>query len=323
MAETAKRLFLLLALLQSRPTWTSAELAKRLGITTRTVRVDIERLRSLGYPIRATRGRRGGYRLGAGGTLPPLVLEEDEAIAVAVGTHAARGIAGIRESSARALLKLEQILPPRLRPAVDALRSSTESAPENNGTDAPDPELDPATLSAVAAAIRNTEWLRFDYAGTPRVVEPYRLLSWQRRWYLVARDADAANDGWHILRVDGMGLRMPTRRRFSPQPFPGGDYVAFVMRNVAASGWKVHARLRINAPAQTVLERINPTVGAVEPIDEHSSRLLTGADSLETVAAYIGMLQMDFTVESPPELLAALARIAQRYERTLSLSRPV
>jgi hypothetical protein len=138
----------------------------------------------------------------------------------------------------------------------------------------------------------------------------------------VARDADAAEDGWHILRVDGMGLRMPTRRRFEPQPLPGGDYASFVMRNIASSGWMVHARLRIEAPAQTVLDRINPTVGAVEPIDDQTCRLLTGADSLDTVAAYIGMLQMDFTVESPPELVPALAAIAQRYERTVRLSSP-
>jgi biotin operon repressor len=341
-AETAQRLFALLALLQSRPDWTSPELASRLSVTTRTIRVDVERLRSLGYPIHSRRGRAGGYRLGAGGMLPPLLLDDEEAIAVAVGVHAASGVAGIRESSNRALVKLEQILPPRLRPTVDALRSSAERAPENVGTDAPDPEIDPATLGAVAAAIRNMEWLRFDYAGTARVVEPYRLLSWQRRSYLVARDAsagagagagavagaadqagsDRSSGGWHILCVDGMELRMPTRRRFTPRPFPGGDYVSFVMRNVASSGWKVHARLRIAAPAQTVLDRINPTVGAVVPIDDDSCLLLTGADSLDTVAAYIGMLQMDFTVESPPELIPALAAIARRYERSVRDSHP-
>jgi predicted DNA-binding transcriptional regulator YafY len=336
-AETAQRLFALLALLQSRPDWTSPELASRLYVTTRTIRVDVERLRSLGYPIHSRRGRAGGYRLGAGGMLPPLLLDDEEAIAVAVGVHAASGVAGIRESSNRALVKLEQILPPRLRATVDALRSSAERAPENVGTDAPDPEIDPATLGAVAAAIRNMEWLRFDYAGTARVVEPYRLLSWQRRWYLVARDAsagagtgaadqadsDRTGAGWHILRVDGMELRMPTRRRFTPRSFPGGDYVSFVMRNVASSGWKVHARLRIAAPAQTVLDRINPTVGAVAPIDDDSCLLLTGADSLDTVAAYIGMLQMDFTVESPPELIPALAAIARRYERSVRDSNPL
>ena len=178
MSDTAARLLALLSLLQSRPDWSGTELAARLGVTTRTIRNDIDRLRELDYPVDATRGAAGGYRLGAGGKLPPLLLDDEEAVAVAVGLRAATGIAGIEESSARALAKLEQVLPSRLRPTVAALATVVDRAPENTGTDAPDPEVDPAVLAAIAAAIRDVEWFRFDDRGTPRLVEPYRLLSW-------------------------------------------------------------------------------------------------------------------------------------------------
>ncbi|GAA1778808.1 helix-turn-helix transcriptional regulator [Agromyces lapidis] len=313
MSETASRLLALLSLLQSRPDWTGTELAGRLAVTTRTIRNDIERLRELGYPVDAARGSTGGYRLGAGGKLPPLLLDDEEAVAVAVGLRAATGIAGIEESSSRALAKLEQVLPSRLRPTVAALHETVDRAPENTGTDAPDPEVDAAVLQAVAAAIRDVEWLRFDFRGEPVLVEPYRLLSWQRRWHLVARDPRSGD--WGTYRVDWIEPRMPTRRRFDPEPVPGGDHTAFAMRTIAATGWNVHARLRIAASADEVLARINPAVGVVEPVDEHRSVLVTGADSLETIAAYIGMLGMDFTVESPPELRAVLRTHSERYAR--------
>lgn len=313
MLETSARLLSLLSLLQSRREWTGAELADRLGVTTRTVRNDIERLRRLEYPVDATRGSAGGYRLGAGASLPPLLLDDEEAVAVAVGLRAATGIAGVAESSARALAKLEQVLPPRLRPTLAALADAVDRAPENTGTDAPDPEVDPAVLGAVAQAIRDGEWLRFDDRGTARLVEPYRLLSWQRRWHLVARDPVSGE--WETFRVDWIESRMPTRRRFEPTPLPGGDYTAFAMRRIAASGWAVHARLRIAAPAEEVLARINPAVGAVEAVGDDTAVLVTGADSLATIAAYIGMLGMDFAVESPPELVEHLARLSEVYRR--------
>jgi len=316
MSDTAARLLALLSLLQSRPDWTGTELAARLGVSTRTIRNDIDRLRELDYPVDATRGAAGGYRLGAGGKLPPLLLDDEEAVAVAIGLRAATGIAGIEESSARALAKLEQVLPSRLRPTVTALATVVDRAPENTGTDAPDPEVDPAVLAAIAAAIRDVEWFRFDDRGTPRLVEPYRLLSWARRWYLVGRDPSSAE--WGVFRADWIAPRMPTRRRFSPTSLPGGDYTAFAMRSIAASGWIVHARLRIAAPAEAVLARINPTVGVVEAVSESTSVLVTGADSLETIAAYIGMLGMDFTVESPPELRQVLRTYSERYARAAS-----
>ncbi|MBN9157069.1 MULTISPECIES: WYL domain-containing protein [unclassified Microbacterium] len=316
MTSPSARLLALLSLLQTGSGRTGAELATRLGVSPRTVRADIERLRELGYPVDAVRGSVGGYRLGAGGQLPPLLLDDEEAVAVTVGLQMAAGVTGVEEAGARALAKIEQVLPSRLRPLVDALGSTIDRGQENVDTDAPDPEVDPAVLAAAAAAIRDTEWLRFDYRDAPVLVEPYRLLSWQRRWHLVARDPGSGS--WHTYRVDWMSLRMPTRRRFDPQPLPGGDYTAFAMRTIAASGWAVHARLRIDAPAQAVLDRINPTVGVVEPIDADHCVLVTGADSLDTVAAYIGMLMMDFTVESPPELIPRLRLLSERYARAVA-----
>ncbi|MBN6191827.1 WYL domain-containing protein [Aneurinibacillus sp. BA2021] len=316
MADPTARLLALLALLQTGSERSGSELAQRLGVSPRTVRHDVERLRELGYPVDARRGSTGGYRLGAGGKLPPLLLDDEEAVAVTVGLRAAAGIAGIADSGARALAKLEQVLPSHLRPTVDALRTSVDRAPENNDTDAPDPEVDAAVLRAVAGAIRDQEWLRFDYDGRPMLVEPYRLLTWVRRWYLVARDPQTSE--WGMYRVDWMEPRMPTRRRFDPQPLPGGDYTAFAMRTIAVSGWQVHARLRIDAPAEAVLDRIHAAVGVVEPVDEEHCILVTGADSLDTIAAYIGMLMMDFTVESPPELLPRLQLLSERYARAVA-----
>lgn len=316
MSSPSARLLALLSLLQTGSARTGAELAARLGVSGRTVRADIERLRELGYPVDATRGAVGGYRLGAGARLPPLLLDDEEAVAVTVGLQVAAGVTGIAEAGARARAKIEQVLPSRLRPVVEALGSTIDRGQENIGTDAPDPEVDPAVLGAIAGAIRDVEWLRFDYQQTPRLVEPYRLLSWQRRWHLVARDP--ALDEWATYRVDWMSLRMPTRRRFDPQPLPDGDYTTFAMRTIAASGWAVHARLRIAAPAQSVLDRINPTVGIVEPIDDETCVLVTGADSLDTVAAYIGMLMMDFTVESPAGLIPRLRQLSERYARAVA-----
>lgn len=316
MADPTARLLRLLALLQTGSARSGRELADRLGVSGRTIRNDIDRLRELGYPVDATRGAIGGYRLGAGGTLPPLLLDDDEAVAVTVGLRAAGGVAGVEEAGARALAKLEQVLPSRLRPMVDALRASVDRAPENNDTDAPDPEVDAAALQAIASAIRNEEWLRFDYSDAPVLVEPYRLLTWHRRWYLVARHPQSGD--WDTYRVDWMTLRMPTRRRFDPRPLQGGDYTGFAMRTIAVSGWVVHARLRIDAPAEAVLDRIHAAVGVVEPIDDDHCILVTGADSLDTVAAYIGMLMMDFTVESPAELIPRLRLLSERYSRAVA-----
>jgi len=319
MADTAARMLALLGLLQARSDWSGAELAQRLGVTDRTIRNDVDRLRGLGYPVDAVRGPGGRYRLGVGTKLPPLLLEEDEAIAVTVGLRAGTAIQGIEETSARALAKLEHVLPHRLQRRVNALRDAVSAGPENTGSNVEDPTVDPSLLSEVAAAVRDQVELRFDYRaphGTVRLqLEPYRLVSWQRRWFVVARDA--RTDEWAPFRLDWMQLRTPGGRRFTAQPLPGGDYTSFVLREVAFSGWQVHARIGVDAPAEEVLARINPTVGVVESVDADHCVLVTGGDSVEIVAAYIGMLGLDFHVTEPPGLVEAVAVLGERYQRAL------
>ena len=319
MRDPAVRLLSLLSLLQSRPDWTGSELAGRLGVSARTVRNDISRLRELGYPVDAVQGRAGHYRLGVGAALPPLLLDDEEAVAIAVGLRSGAGISGIQESSARALAKLERVLPHRLRRSVEAISATISPGPENTRTDAPDPEVDPALLSALAAAVRDRVSVRLDYhdpaspaAGPPRQVEPYRLVSWERRWYLVAREP--ARGSWQVLRIDWITLRTPGGPRFTPSA-PPGDYTDLVLREVASTGWTVRARIAVAAPAEAVLARINPAVGVVETVDAHNSILVTGADSLATVAAYVGMLDLDFHVAGPPELVEHVRRLADRYRR--------
>jgi predicted DNA-binding transcriptional regulator YafY len=329
MLETSARLLSLLSLMQSRPAWPGSELADRLGVSARTIRNDIDRLRRLGYPVDAARGTAGYYRLGAGATLPPLLLDDEEAVAVAIGLRAGAGVAGIRESSARARAKLEQVLPHRLRRQVAAIHDSMSRAPENTGSNVDDPEVDAATLAAIATTIRDHEWIRFDYrvredtgyavptapssVSGSRLIEPYRLVSWLRRWYLVGRDPQSG--AWATFRVDWMDPRMPTHRPFTPQPLPGEDYTSFVLRDVASTGWKVHARIAVLAPAEEVLSRINATVGVVEAVDERSCVLVTGADSVETIAVYIGMLGIDFHVAEPADLVEHLVTLSGRYSR--------
>src|SRR3954468_17696812 len=259
MADTAARMLALLGLLQARSDWSGAELAQRLRVTDRTVRNDIDRLRGLGYPGDAVRGPGGRYRLGAGTKLPPLLLEEDEAVAVAIGLRSATAVQGIEETSARALAKLEHVLPHRLQRRVNALKDAVSAGPENTGSNVDDPVVDPSMLAEVAASVRDHVELRFDYRDGRHQVEPYRLVSWQRRWFVVARDA--LTDSWAPYRLDWMRLRTPGGRRFTPHPLPGGDYTSFVLREVAFSGWSVHARIAVDAPAEDVLARINPTVG--------------------------------------------------------------
>ena len=317
MMETSARLLALLSLLQSRPSWSGSELAERLGVSGRTIRNDIDRLRTLGYPVDATRGTTGAYQLGVGAKLPPLLLDDEEAVAVAIGLRAATGISGIRDSSARALSKLEQTLPHRLRRQVAAIHEATSQAPQNTSSNVEDPEVDAAVLAQIASAVRDREWFRFTYtSGSEELVEPYRLVSWMRRWYLVGRDPQAGT--WATFRVDWISPHMRTGRVFVPVPLPGQDYTSFVLRDVASTGWKVHARITVLASAQEVLSRINATVGVVESISDRRCVLVTGADSLETIAVYIGMLGLDFEVSEPPGLVEHLAVLGERYRRSIS-----
>ncbi len=324
MLTSSARLLALLGLMQSQRRWTGPELAGRLGVSDRTVRKDIDRLRLLGYPVDAVRGPRGYYELGVGASLPPLLLDEDEAVAVAVGLRAGSGIAGIEETSARALAKLDSVLPHHLQRQVAAVHEAVVRGPENTGSNVRDPVVDAGLLTGLAAAIRDRVEVRFDYRTAPsgpapsraqsldrRQVEPYRLVSWQRRWYLVARDA--RDDSWAPYRVDWMTLKTPGGRRFRPAPFPEDEYTSFVLREVAFTGWAVHARVLVDASADEVLARINPTVGVVEPVDDDHCVLVTGGDSVEVVAVWIGMLGLDFHVEHPDALVAALRVQARRY----------
>jgi predicted DNA-binding transcriptional regulator YafY len=316
MLETSARLLRLLSLLQAPRAWTGTELAERLQVSTRTVRNDVERLRSLGYPVDATRGAIGGYRLGAGAALPPLLLDDEEAIAVAVGLRTAAGgaVAGIEETALRALAKLEQVLPARLRRQVNAVATQTVRVPGSG------PVVRPAVLTAIAAACRDHEQVRFDYRdhdGTAslRVVEPYRLVNWGRRWYLVAWDTSRAD--WRTFRADRIAPRVPNGPRFVPRELPD-DVVAHVMRGVSAAAWRCRARVIVHAPAGEIAARINPAVGTVTAIDENSCALETGADSAETIAVYLGLLGSDFTATGPPELMAMLRELSDRYRRATS-----
>ena len=315
MLETSRRLLRLLSLLQNPRDWPGTELAVRLGIRTRTVRSDIERLRRLGYPIHATRGSVGGYRLGAGADLPPLLLDDEEAVAVTVGLRsaAAGGIAGIEETSLRALVKLERVLPTRLRQRVNAFQAATVAIPP----DQPAPAVDAVVLTILASACRDHERLRFDYhdhsgLSSRRIVEPHRLVNWGQRWYLVAWDSER-ND-WRTFRVDRIAPLIGTGPRFMPRDLPEGDVAAYVSRRVSAAAWRYRARITVDAPAEVVIERITPAVGTVEPVDERTCVLDTGADTIETIAVYIGLLGIDFTVSEPPELIAKLRELSVRYQ---------
>ncbi|MFI5715258.1 helix-turn-helix transcriptional regulator [Nocardia sp. NPDC051750] len=315
MTSTTTRVLRLLSLLQDRG-YTGPELAQRLGITDRTLRQDIARLRDLGYPVHATRGQVGGYRLGQGATMPPLLLDDDEAIAVAVAVGLAEdgstGIADIDQSVKRALAKLERILPKRLQRTVNALRETTAVGPATIGSREPDAPVPAETLATIAAAIRATRVLELDDYR----VEPYRLVGWQRRWYLVGYDLDGHT--WRAFPVADRRRVVAGSRRFAARPLPEDDLVAFVLREIASAGWKVHARVTVLEPAETVIARINPAVGVVEPIDDNSCLLLTGADAMETIAIYLSMLMMDFRIDGPPELVDHLRTLGRRYREAVA-----
>lgn len=311
MLQTSARLLRLLSLMQAHRDWTGAELAERLEVSTRTIRSDIDKLRNLGYPVHASPGVAGGYRLGAGAALPPLLLDDDEAVAVAVGLQTAAGVAGIEETSVRALAKLEQVLPSRLRHRVNAMHSATVTVP---GTG---PTVDASVLTAVAAAIRASERLRFDYAshsGSPsrRDVEPHRLVSWGRRWYLVAWDNDRAD--WRTFRVDRLSPRTPTGPRFTPRELPEGDASVYVQRGAGAATWRYLARVLLHAPTDYVRERM-PLAVSVEPAGPDRCIVEVGSDTPQMLTLYLGLLDVDFEVLNAPELSTHLTKMAGRFQR--------
>ena len=315
---TSGRLLRLLSLLQTPRDWTGPELADRLEVSQRTIRNDIDRLRALGYPVHATRGSVGGYRLEAGATLPPLLLEDDEAVAVAVGLRSATAgaVIGIEETSLRALAKLEQVLPPRLRTRVTTLQAYTLHVRDTRGRATTG--VDPTRLTELAAACRDRRALRFDYAdrrgdATQRRVEPHRVVNWGQRWYLVAWDNDRGD--WRTFRVDRIAPGLSLGTRFSPRELSDAEVEALVSRGVPHAARRFQARVVIHAPAATLAERIGPNAGTVTAIDDAICLLDTGADSLEMMAVYLGTLGFDFTVAEPAELVDHVRTLAARYAR--------
>jgi predicted DNA-binding transcriptional regulator YafY len=314
--EASARLLRLLALLQSRHEWSGSELAVRLEVTTRTVRKDMDRLRRLGYPVQATPGVAGGYRLGAGAALPPLLLDDEEAVAVTIGLRsaAAGSVRGIEEASLRAVQKLEHVLPGRLRQRVTALQTSMVPVSSLG------PMVDPEVLTALAAACYDHERLRFDYRdhrgiASLRRVEPYRLVSWGYRWYLVAWDLERQE--WRTFRADRIRPQAPTGMRFTPRPLPDGDVATYVARTVGAATWAFRARVKVHASADVLVARLPFAIGLVEPIDPDTCWFDCGSDTPHQLAVYLGMLDLDFEVVEPTEFVQALARLAERYQRAI------
>jgi predicted DNA-binding transcriptional regulator YafY len=313
---TSGRLLDLLGLLQMPRPWSGAELAGRLGVTTRTVRNDVARLRMLGYRIDGFRGASGGYRLAPGAKIPPLLLDDGDVIAITAGLLSIHtgGIAGMEDNAQRALAKLEQVMPPALRRRAAALRSAVVQIP----ADTPPPPIAPEVLSVISAACRDHEVLRFDYVTHTgetterRLVEPHRLVSWGRRWYLVAYDRSRAD--WRTFRVDRMVPNPPSGPRFTPRRPPAGDLAAYVSRGASAAAWRYQATVTVFAPAAAFAD-MPPAAGLVEPVDEDTCTFTTGADDLVTLATQLGRLDRDFHVDDPPELVATIRELAGRYGR--------
>jgi predicted DNA-binding transcriptional regulator YafY len=306
---TTERVLRLLALLQRRPSWTAAELAAELGVTDRSVRRDVERLRAVGYPVHASAGVGGGYQLGAGTRLPPLLLDDEEAIATAVSLRLASGgtVAGAGEAALRALTKLDQVMPPRLRAEVRAVRGATETLV------GPGVEIDAELLVTLARACRDAVRVRFRYVGRDggereRTVEPVRMVATSRRWYLMAWDVD--RDDWRTFRLDRMREVVATTWRFRPRRHP--DPVAYVQRSVTEAPYRYLARVRVHARPDQVRELVPPQVGRVEDDHDGWCVLVAGGDDLGWLAMQVARMGFEAQVLEPPELREAAARLARR-----------
>ncbi|MDN5749905.1 MAG: YafY family transcriptional regulator, partial [Pseudonocardia sp.] len=314
--STTERVLTLLGLLQQRPVWTGPELADRLGVTSRTVRRDVERLRALGYPVQAGRGVGGGYRLGAGRDLPPLLLDDEEAIATAVSLLAGAGgaVAGAGDAALRALTKLDRVLPTRLRHEVRALSGSVESF---GGGRTP---VDPEVLMTLARACRDEVEAGFDYPSgsgvSRRRVEPYRLVASDRRWYLLAFDLD--RDDWRSFRVDRMTEVAPRSWRFRPRAAP--DAATYVQEGVTSRVYPHRARFLVHASADTVRAQIPASAAVVRPRGDESCEVRSGAGNLDFVLMHVLLLGHDFEVLDPPELGRRCRLLA---ERLLAAGAPV
>lgn len=316
---TSSRLLALLSLLQSRRDWSGDVLAERLEVSTRTVRRDVDRLRELGYQIATFKGPDGGYRLGAGADLPPLLFDDDQAVALAVslqlGTTAG---AGIGEAALRALTTLRQVFPSRLRHRLDALTFDSVSAPMTHET-----EADSSVLLTLAATVRAQEMLRFDYGfpdadvAPPRRVEPHQLVTWRGRWYLVAWDLDRAD--WRTFRADRIRPRIPHGPRFQHREVPGGDVATFVIGrfrgNEGSTSWPCQGEAIIDLPLSEVAPYIGD--GIAESVGEHRTRVTLGSWSWPALVASLLRFDADLEVVGPDELAEAMRTTADRCEQAI------
>ncbi|ANH38698.1 Bifunctional ligase/repressor BirA [Nocardioides dokdonensis FR1436] len=309
-----ERILRLLALLQQRHTWSGSELAERLGATTRTIRRDVDRLRELGYPVNATQGVAGGYRLGAGRALPPLLLDDAEAVAVAVSLRLAAGgtVAGASEAALRALTKLDQVLPSRLRQRVHGIHDSISTLPGGPAAET----VDADALVEIAGACRDLVRLEFAYADrsgatTQRRVEPYGLVATGRRWYLMAYDLD--REDWRTFRLDRLREVRVSTWRFTAREHE--DPVTYVHRAVTSAPYPHQVLVRFHASAEEVRAVYPVAAVTVEHETDVTSLLRTGGEDLAMVAVYLGLAGYDFEVLEPPGLVEHCAVIGRRFER--------
>ncbi len=314
--DTPARLLQLLSLLQTPREWPGGELADRLGVSRRTVRRDVDRLRELGYPVQASMGADGGYRLVAGKAMPPLVLDDEEAVAIAVGLRAGAGhaVEGVDEASVRALAKLEQVLPSRLRHRVSTLQAATTPLTSGDGA-----TVTPETLTVIASAVAGDERLRFAYragdgADSRRHCEPYRLVSTGRRWYLVAYDLDRAD--WRTFRVDRVQEPFATGARFAPRELPTGNAAEFLKQSMQRRQETYTFEVTFAAPREVIAARLPAWLGSPEPVDEHSCRVRgSTGDAVEWFAVRLAVLGYEFTVHEPPELVEHVRELGARLTR--------
>jgi predicted DNA-binding transcriptional regulator YafY len=315
-ANTSSRTLRLLSLLQSQRQWAGADLADRLEVSGRTLRRDVERLRELGYPVSASRGTDGGYQLTHGASLPPLVLDDEEAVALAVGLRSAThsSVTGMAEASVRALTKVVQVMPQRLRRRVEALQAVTVPAAWGEAGTEP---VDPLALTTVAQCCRDAERLTFDYvasdgAHSARHVEPHRLVPVGQRWYLVAYDLGRGD--WRTFRLDRLAEAATTGQHFAPRRLPAADAATFVLTGLEGRRDPHRVQVTVSAPAAQVVARVGRW-GTVTPLSPTTCRLEMTADDLSWPAMALGALGHEFTVQSPPELLELLAQWAALYTR--------
>nr|WP_205752421.1 WYL domain-containing protein [Cryptosporangium phraense] len=307
--DTTERVLALLGLLQQRQVWSGPELAERLGVTSRTVRRDVERLRTLGYPVHAGQGVGGGYRLGPGQDLPPLLLDDEEAIATAVSLLIS---AGSGDATLRALTKLDRVLPARLRREVRALSGSVESFGGGRA------RIDPDVLMTLARACRDEVEVGFDYPSADvlrRRVEPYRLVASDRRWYLLAYDVD--RDGWRSFRVDRMTDVAARTWHFRPRPAPP-DAAAFVQEGVASRVYPRQARFLVHAPAETVRAQVSASAAVVRPHASGGCEVVSGGADLDSVLLHVLLLGHDFDVLDPPDLRVRARELAEKLRSAAS-----